>query len=166
MFIRLLLCLSCLFVSTCYGAESLAISPEEFQARLSQHIKFSPTGENRIGYISIDDRTSGITQGTWLYVKQALDHYQKEKPIFIILNLNTPGGEVFAAQRIATALKDMDIQFGVPVVAYINNWAISAGAMLAYSSRFIVAGRDASMGAAEPVIASQTGETKEASRKK
>jgi membrane-bound ClpP family serine protease len=118
-----------------------------------------------VGLIKIDDRTNGITQGTWLYVKGALDRYKEMKPDFIILELNTPGGEVFTAQKISDALKEMDTQYKIPCVAYINNWAISAGAMLAYSCRYIVVVTDASMGAAEPVIASETGEMKEASEK-
>lgn len=156
MLIRIL-CLLMLFHSCC--------TAETFQESLQMHIRFSPEGQNRIGYISIDDHSSGITQGTWLYVKNALEYYQKNPPAFIILNLNTPGGEVYAAQKISDALKDMDIQFNVPIIAYINNWAISAGAMLAYSSRYIVAVKDASMGAAEPITATETGEMKQASEK-
>lgn len=147
--------------------ETLAVSPQSFEDQLKTHIRFNPDpdGENFIGHILIDDRTSGISQATWLYVKNALDYYKKRKPIFILLELNTPGGEVFAAQRISDALKEMDTQYNVPVVAYINNWAISAGAMLAYSSRFITVVKDGAMGAAEPVISGQTGETQEASEK-
>lgn len=132
---------------------------------LKEHIKFDPNRPNFIGYIVIDDRTSGINQSTWLYVKKALDYYKENKPRFIILELNTPGGEVYAAQKISDALKEMDTQFNIPVVAFINNWAISAGAMLAYSCRYIAVVKDASMGAAEPIIAGQSGETKEASEK-
>lgn len=145
--------------------ETLAISQEVFDAKLKTAIHFNPDGDNTIGHIVIDDRTSGISQATWLYVKNALDYYKTQKPIFIILELNTPGGEVFAAQRISDALKEMDTQYNIPVVAYINNWAISAGAMLAYSSRFITVVKDGAMGAAEPVINAQTGEMKEASEK-
>jgi membrane-bound serine protease (ClpP class) len=130
------------------------------------HIHPNPSGENRVGKISIDDRSSGINQGTWIYVKNALDYYKKNPPLFLILELNTPGGEVFSAQKISDALKDLDTQYDIPVVAYINNWAISAGAMLAYSSRYIVVVKDASMGAAEPVLSDPTsGEMKTASEK-
>lgn len=145
--------------------ETLTVSPQSFEDQLKAHIHFNQNGDNFIGHILIDDRTSGISQATWLYVKNALDYYKKQKPIFILLELNTPGGEVFAAQRISDALKEMDTQYNIPVVAYINNWAISAGAMLAYSSRFITVVKDGAMGAAEPVISGQTGETKEASEK-
>ena len=50
----------------------------------------------------------------------------------------------------------MDILYDIPIVAYINNWAISAGAMLAYSCRYIAVVKDASMGAAEPIMQSGT----------
>ena len=85
--------------------------------------------------------------------------------MFIILELNTPGGEVFAAQKISDALKEMDTQYNIPVVAFINNWAISAGAMLAYSCRFITVVKDGSMGAAEPVYAGEGGKMESASEK-
>lgn len=132
--------------------------------RLHEHLKYNPEGPNSVGYIKIEG-SSGISEATWLYVKKALEYYKKSKPVFIILELNTPGGEVFAAQKISDALKNIDTQNDIPVIAYINNWAISAGAMLAYSSRFIAASKDASMGAAEPVLASQTGEMQSASEK-
>lgn len=144
---------------------SLQIPATTVEEELQKHIIFHKEGTNHIGHISIEDRTNGINQATWLYVKSALDYYKKSKPIFVILELNTPGGEVFAAQEISDALKDLDTQYNIPVVAYINNWAISAGAMLAYSCRFIIAAKDASMGAAEPVIPQTTGELKEASEK-
>lgn len=143
----------------------LQVSDEKLLEKLKQHIKYHPQGPNDIGYILIDDRENGISQATWIYVKGALDKYKESKPIFIVLELNTPGGEVYAAQKISDALKDIDTKYGIPVVCFINNWAISAGAMLAYSCRFISITKDASMGAAEPVIASELGEMQTASEK-
>jgi membrane-bound serine protease (ClpP class) len=129
----------------------LVAQPADLQAQLREHIQFDPDGENLVGHLMIGKE--GINQSTWIYVKQALDLYKEKKPIFIILELNSPGGEVFASQQISDALKDMDTDYGIPVVAFIDNWAISAGAMLAYSSRFIGITKDAAMGAAEPIIA-------------
>lgn len=145
-------------------SNGLTISSANLERRLKDHIKFNERGSNQIGYIIIANHENEITQGTWLYVKNALDYYKKTKPAFIILELNTPGGEVFAAQKISDALKEMDTQYNIPVIAFINNWAISAGAMLAYSCRFIAVVKDASMGAAEPITISGT-EMKEASEK-
>lgn len=144
---------------------TMTISHKNFEEELKKHIVFNPAGPNTIGHILIEDHSVAITQATWLYVKSALDHYKETKPAFIVLELNTPGGEVFAAQKISDALKDIDTQFNIPVVAYINNWAISAGAMLAYSCRFIVVAKDASMGAAEPVYEGAEGKMETASEK-
>jgi membrane-bound ClpP family serine protease len=146
--------------------EGVAVPLQTVEERLRQFIKFKPEGPNVVGHILISDRTQGISESTWIYVKSALDKYKQEKPIFIILELNTPGGEVFAAQKISDALKEMDTQFNIPVVAFINNWAISAGAMLAYSCRFIAVVKDGSMGAAEPVIQDPTKGTLEAASEK
>jgi membrane-bound serine protease (ClpP class) len=123
------------------------------ESLLSEHVKYNPSSPNYVGLITIGDHTSEINQSTWLYVKNALEHYKKSQPIFIILELNTSGGEVFSAQKISDALKEMDTQYNIPIIAFINNWAISAGAMLAYSCRFIMVAKDASMGAAEPLTA-------------
>lgn len=144
---------------------TLEVAPGTVEQQLKDHIKFNAHGPNTVGYITIDDRDSGINQSTWLYVKKALDFYKETKPAFVILELNTPGGEVFASQKISDALKELDTQYNIPVVAYINNWAISAGAMLAYSCRFIAVVKDGSMGAAEPVIQGTSGQMEAASEK-
>ncbi len=183
-------CFLCLFLSFCYflnceiqeidtlaakeqskvimsptAKKSTALFGKDVLEKLRQHILYSANGVNTIGHLVIDDHTGGINQGTWLYIKNALESYKKTKPIFIILELNTPGGEVYPAQQISDALKNFDIQYDIPVVCFINNWAISAGAMLAYSCRFIVATKDASMGAAEPLILGEHSQTLPASEK-
>lgn len=147
--------------------EGQPIEQGKFEEQLKNHIPIHASGPNFIGHILIDDRSAGINESTWLYVKKALESYKnnKEKPIFVILELNTPGGEVFAAQKISDALKELDTQYNIPVVTFINNWAISAGAMLAFSTRFILPTKDASMGAAEPVTQDETGKMASASEK-
>lgn len=136
-------------------------TPEERQAalidRFQQSIHLTP--DSWIGRIVINDRKSGISDATWLYVKAAIDSFRASRPSCVILELNTPGGEVFASQKISNALRSLDVKEGIPVIAYINNWAISAGAMLAYSCRYIVVAPDASMGAATPVFETSEGMT-------
>lgn len=143
----------------------LKISPKNLAERFAEFVDVPEGKPISVGHIIIDDRKIGINEGTWLYVKSALDAYKKSKPSFIILELNTPGGQVYPSQKISDALKEMDTQYGIPTVAYINNWAISAGAMLAYSCRFIVIVKDAAMGAAEPVLQGAEGNTVTASEK-
>jgi membrane-bound ClpP family serine protease len=130
----------CLFCSSLYSATDFA-----------EHIHFSTDKPNTIGYIQINDREGQISQSTWLYIKSAMEYYQKNKPIFIVLVLNTPGGEVFPAMKISDALHHFDTEFNIPIVTVIDNWAISAGAMVAYSTRYITTAKDGAMGAAEPV---------------
>lgn len=151
--------------NTAFGNTAFGVESPDLEKRLSEHIVFNHEGPNVIGRILIDDRSAEINQATWIYVKAALDYYKKTKPIFIIVELNTPGGEVYAAQQISDALKELDIQNNIPVVAYINNWAISAGAMVAYSCRFIAVVKDASMGAAEPLVQDSSGKLEVASEK-
>ena len=141
------------------------IPQDAFEKKLGESILYNRSGTNTIGLIQITEKNKSISQATWIYVKNALDYYKKTKPKFIILELNTPGGEVFAAQKISDALKEMDTQEDIPVVAFVNNWAISAGAMLAYSTRFITVVKDASMGAAAPVFVGEGGKMVEASEK-
>lgn len=138
---------------------------DTFEEKLGKHIHFKDNETNNIGYFYIGNHDSMISESTWLYIKQGLEYYKKKRPIFIILELDTPGGEVVAAQKISDALKEMDVQEDIPVVTFINNWAISAGAMLAYSTRFITTVKDGSMGAAEPIIAGEQGKMETASEK-
>lgn len=139
--------------------------PAEVLEKLSKHINFDKHGKNVVGRITIDNKKTGIDQSTWIYVKSALDYYKEKKPVFIILELNTPGGEVFSSQQISDALMDLDTNYSIPTVAFIDNWAVSAGAMLAYSCRFIGIVKDATMGAAEPVLPGAEGGMQTASEK-
>ncbi len=134
------------------------------QADFGKYIHYQENERNLIGYIAIE-KDRAIDQSTYLYVKFALEHYKKIGARFILLNLNTPGGEVFAAMKIADLLRKIDIDDHIPVVAFIDDWAISAGAMLAYSSRFIAIVKSSSMGAAEPVLSGAEGKMETASEK-
>ena len=154
----------CLLFLLCFGF----VHAEEnsgVEEKLEKYIHYSPDKQNTVGYIYVGDHETAISESTWLYIKQALEYYKIHPPSFIILELNTPGGEIFAAQKISDALKEMDTQYSIPAVAFINNWAISAGAMLAYSCRFITIVKDGSMGAAEPVYAGEGGKMETASEK-
>ena len=125
-------------------------------------INFHSETPNKIGYLHLT-KDHAIDTSTVLYVRQSLEHFAKEKVIAVALELDTPGGEVFAALKITQMLKDF--QKHTPVIAYINEWAISAGAMLAYSCQTIAIAPSASMGAAEPIIMGGEGGSTPASEK-
>jgi membrane-bound serine protease (ClpP class) len=65
----------------------------------------------------------------------------------VILDIETPGGRVDAAERIADAVSDSP----VPVYAYVNRRAISAGAMISLAAREIFMRPGATLGASTPV---------------
>jgi len=106
-------CLFFMFQSLCCQV----LFGDAFEEKLQQHVHFPEEGKPIIGRIMIDDMKSGINEGTWIYVNSALNEYKKTKPSCIVLELNTPGGEVYPAQRISDALKEMDTQYGIPVIA-------------------------------------------------
>ncbi len=108
-------------------------------------ISFRSDSPNKIGYLHLT-KDHAIDTSTVLYVRQSLEHFAKGKVVAVALELDTPGGEVFAALKITQMLKDF--QKHTPVIAYINTWAISAGAMLAYSCQRLRSLPTAGMGAA------------------
>jgi membrane-bound serine protease (ClpP class) len=75
----------------------------------------------------------------------------------VILDIETPGGRIDAAQQIVNTLKEAK----VPTYAYINRRAFSAGAMIALATDGIYMRPGAVMGAVTPV----TGEGDKASEK-
>ncbi len=116
------------------------------------------------GYLQLSKDRS-IDNTTYLYVKYALEEFRKQKVSFVLLDLDSPGGEVFSALKIVEELRKMDQEHKTAIVAFVDDWALSAGALLAYSCRFIGATSLASMGAAEPVTVSSDGVMQTASEK-
>jgi len=150
-----------IFLLGCFLMPFVSAS-EEFP--LAETIQYHSDGINKVGSLSMP-RDRPIDQSTYLQVKFALEEYKKEQVSFILLHLNTPGGEVFAATSIAELLQEIDQKEHIPVIAVIDNWALSAGAMLAYSCRWIAVSNQALMGAAEPVMASSSGQMESAPEK-
>jgi membrane-bound serine protease (ClpP class) len=65
----------------------------------------------------------------------------------VILDIETPGGRVDAAERIVDAVNDSS----VPVFAFVNRRAISAGAMISLAAEEIFMRPGATLGASTPV---------------
>lgn len=133
------------------GSVSDYVTPEELERKLKKHIKYSVNEENLIGYLHVGPDHQ-INQSTYLYFKFALEEFRNKGVRFVLLHLNTPGGEVLSSIKIVDMLQKMDLNYGIPVIAHIDDWAVSAGAMLAYACRFIAVSPNSLMGAAEPVL--------------
>ena len=139
------------FLILCTFTKPQAAEISALEQSLKNSIHYDPSGKNPIGYLHLA-KDAPIQDSTYLYVKFAVEEFKKLKVPFVVLELDSPGGEVFAALKISSELKKLDTEYHIPVVAFIDNWALSAGALLAYSCRYIAITTDASMGAAEPVM--------------
>jgi len=143
---------------------SKASTMDKLNHRFQKYISYSEIDNNLIGYLHIGVDLP-INQSTYIYVKFALEEFVRKRVRFVVLDLNTPGGEVVSALKIVDLLQKLDMQHHIPVVAFVHDWAVSAGAMLAYSCRFIGIEPNSLMGAAEPVHMGQGGEMISASEK-
>jgi len=148
----------------CLLLTSIRVFSGSLEQEIRLHLSLPAEQVVKAGYLTFP-KEHPIDHSTYLYVKYALEAFRKEGVSFVLLHLDTPGGEVFAALGISEELKKMDAEYHIPVVAYVDPWALSAGALLAYSCRWIVATKDSSMGAAEPVLISSEGAMEKASEK-
>lgn len=91
--------------------------------------------------------TGTIENGLAPYIARALREAAGAGARAVILELDTPGGRVDAAERIVDAVRGST----VPVYAYVNPRAYSAGAMIALATQAIYMRSGAVLGAATPV---------------
>jgi membrane-bound serine protease (ClpP class) len=95
---------------------------------------------------------SEIDLGLAPYISRVISDAEKDNAEAVIFKINTFGGRVDAA----TQIKDAIIGTKLLTIAFINNRAISAGALIALSCKKIIMVPGGSIGAA--TVVSQTGE--------
>jgi membrane-bound serine protease (ClpP class) len=88
-----------------------------------------------------------IELGLAPFVARAIDDAEAAGARAVILDIETPGGRIDAAERIVDAIRGAR----VPVYAFVNSRAFSAGAMIALAAQEIYMVPAAVMGAATPV---------------
>jgi membrane-bound serine protease (ClpP class) len=98
-----------------------------------------------------------IEHGLAAFVERSLRDAHAAGATAVVLDIETPGGRVDAAQRIVRAVRDSP----VPVYAFVDAHAWSAGALIALATQRIYMQPGSSIGAATPV----TGEGVTASEK-
>ncbi len=94
-----------------------------------------------------------IELGLAPFLERSLQEAAAADAAAVILDVDTPGGRVDAAERIAAAIADSE----VPVYAYVNRAAISAGALISLATDGIFMRPGSRIGGATPVDG--TGET-------
>ncbi|MEZ5011997.1 MAG: hypothetical protein R2744_10635 [Bacteroidales bacterium] len=98
------------------------------------------------------DITKVIAAPIWRTTKKSLEDATRLKADYILIHMNTYGGQVDMADSIRTAL----LNYPKPVIVFIDNQAISAGALISIACDSIYMRPGASIGAA--TVVNQTGE--------
>ncbi|MYG80913.1 MAG: nodulation protein NfeD, partial [Gemmatimonadetes bacterium] len=76
----------------------------------------------------------GVEMGLAPFIERTLREAAEAGAAAVVLDIETPGGRVDAAERITAAISRAD----VPVYAYVNMHAYSAGAMIALSAQRVL----------------------------
>jgi len=92
--------------------------------------------------------TGTIEHGLAPFIERSLKQAADEGAQAVILDIDTPGGRVDAAERITDAITEANI----PVYALVNVRAFSAGAMIALATDGIYMRPGSVIGAATPVL--------------
>ncbi len=112
-------------------------------------VSFNYAQQKRVYIAYIEDE---IDLGLAPYISRSISDAEKSGAAAIIFKINTFGGRVDAA----TQIKDAILASTIPTVAFVNNRAISAGALIALSCQTIVMASGSSIGAA--TVVDQTGD--------
>ncbi len=91
--------------------------------------------------------TGVVELGLAPFIERAIREAEAEGAEAIVLDIDTPGGRVDAAERIADAIADAR----VPVYAFVNRRAFSAGALIALATQGIYMRPGSVIGAVTPV---------------
>ncbi len=96
--------------------------------------------------------TGVVEMGLAPFIERAIREAESAGVGVVVLDIDTPGGRVDSAERIADAISDS----GVPVYAFVNRRAFSAGALIALATRGIYMRPGSVLGAVTPVDGSGT----------
>jgi membrane-bound serine protease (ClpP class) len=91
--------------------------------------------------------TGVVEMGLAPFIERAIREAEDAGVSAVVLDIDTPGGRVDSAERIADAISDSS----VPVYAFVNRRAFSAGALIALATRGIYMRPGSVIGAATPV---------------
>lgn len=89
-----------------------------------------------------------ISQAKFLFLRRALKEAERNKAQAVVLDMDTYGGELKAAEAMSRALT----QVKIPTLTYINPNAGSAGALIALSTKRIYMAPVSAIGASAPVL--------------
>ncbi len=140
----LLLGLMLAILSSTWSAGTSAQAPEADQQ----------SGESGDAHVVIIPIQGTIGPGLGHFLERSINEAEEAGATTIILDINTPGGRLDTVLEMRDDIMDTDI----PVVAFVNREAFSAGALITIASDTIYMAPGAVYGAATPIVGG-TGET-------
>lgn len=114
----------------------------------------TPTAQNGVQQLVYVIPIKGpiMDRGLNYFVKRSVEIAKKNKAVLIIFEIDTPGGIVGSGEEYTIGLCNViDSAAPVPTVAYIAQWAKSAGSLISISADHIVMRDGASIGSAEVI---------------
>ncbi len=109
-------------------------------------LSFGQSNSSKVWLIPIDTE---ISTATAQYIKSRVKRANSEQPLALVFYLDTPGGQIIAAEQIVNSILQ---DARVPTIAVVSN-AISAGAIIAMSAEQVVMLPGSSIGAATAINA-------------
>lgn len=103
--------------------------------------------EQNEGVVYVIPIRGEITPAMAAFVSENIDLANTARAEAIIIEISTLGGRADAAM----AIKDSILNSAVPVIVYIQDRAVSAGALISIAANYIAMAPGSHMGAAEPV---------------
>jgi membrane-bound serine protease (ClpP class) len=111
----------------------------------------SAAAQQEQGWVAIVPVKGEIDEGLAIYLQRVVRDARERGATAIVLEIETFGGRVDAA----THIRDVLLEAPIPTVAYVKNRAWSAGALITLANRRIIMHPSASIGAAEPIPATE-----------
>jgi membrane-bound serine protease (ClpP class) len=141
--------LALLIVTVCLGALSGAAGVRHLAAQTPRPVVF---------VISIEGM---IDLGLAPFLSRTIREAEEAGAVALLLDINTFGGRVDAA----VAMRDALLNARVRTIAFVNQRAISAGALIALACNTLIMVPGGTIGAAAPVVGGGTGDTQPADEK-
>jgi len=116
----------------------------------------SRTIQNSSSPVYVIPVTGTVDAGMMTFINRAFSEAEENNAAAIVLEINTPGGFVWAVIEIRDTIQASNI----PVIAFVNGGAISAGALIALISDELVMAPGTTMGAAEPQLGGERADAK------
>jgi membrane-bound serine protease (ClpP class) len=146
----------CLIILAAIMPASAALRSEDSKPDSKKAVRATPPVDGAIYVIPL---RGAISKAGFSFLRRAVKEAAANGAAAVILDMDTPGGELGAAVKIVDALN----RSGLETITWVHPNAGSAGAMIAVGTRYIFMSPYSAIGAAAPVMSGgqNLGETME-----